>query len=107
MDEKKLVLACTYDGSNTNKSGITTLKFVFPASELAKYINVVMLLNNDIKTQADNGEGTKGIIGKTRFKTLRINREGDAILQLESMDVNFELLNECFEKNIRLCLVAK
>ena len=107
MDEKKMILSCTYDGSNTNKNGITTLKFNFPASEIAKYINVVMLLNSDIKAQIDNGDGSKGVIGKARFKTLRINREGDAVLQLESINVNFALLNECFEKNVRICLIAK
>lgn len=103
--KEKVVMNCMYDGCSTNKNGITTLKFSFPASEIGNYINVVKFLNVDVKALIDVG-GVKAKIGVCRVKNLRINREGDAVLQLETMELDFNALLDSFEKNIRLALVG-
>ena len=92
----KIKLQCQYDGANTTKNGITTLKFRCPFSEIINYINVVRCIGLNLKVGIVV-ENTKYLLTpQARFKNIRIDREGEAIVQIEAEIVNYaSIINAC------------
>lgn len=92
----KIKLQCQYDGANTTKNGITTLKFRCPFSEITSYINVVRCIGLNLKVGIVV-ENTKHLLTpQARFKNIRIDREGEAIVQIEAEIVNYaSIINAC------------
>lgn len=84
-----------YDGHSLSKNGKVDLKLVCDYSELVNYMQLVQMLNNDIKVTVKlSGEKKKPIkIGMFRLKQLNVSHDGSAKVSFSSTN-DFVEVNE-------------
>ena len=103
---EKVVIIGKYDGMTTNKDGISVLKFKFPFSEIVNYINTIKLIGLNIKLIAKTDQ-IKFKVGTARFKMLKLDREGEAQLQLEGEDFNYHDLQKVVDEQVTVCMLEE
>lgn len=98
-----------YNGHNIKASGAVTLSLKAMYSELTKTIQVLQMLNNDVKLTA-KVEGEKKEIGMFRVKNVIVDDDGESTLKFESISDYVEMnnLNSLVGKDeFKLLMVAK
>ena len=100
----KLVMTGTYDGCTTTKQGVSTIKFKFPYSEITNYIKCFYYLNVDLRLLERVGNDKKEI-GNVRLKTIRCDREGQAVISFEGEDLDLADIGMLVEKNVVVCII--
>lgn len=73
----------TFDNANTNSKGIAVMKFKFPFSEVANYIQLVTMVGKPLKGLVYTAEGDKMKLNSVMFKQLSVDRDGEAKFTLE------------------------
>ncbi len=77
-----------YNGHNVKSNTTVSLNFKAMYSELTKTIQVLQLLNNDVKIEAD-----KKPLGVFRVKNVSVSDDGESTLKFESMAEAVEMDN--------------
>lgn len=77
-----------YNGHNVKSNTTVSLNFKAMYSELTKTIQVLQLLNNDVKITADNKP-----LGVFRVKNVSVSDDGESTLKFESMAEAVEMDN--------------
>lgn len=73
----------TFDNANTNSKGIAVMKFKFPFSEVANFVQLVTVVGKPLKGMVYTAEGDKMKLGSVMFKQLSIDRDGEAKFTIE------------------------
>ena len=77
-----------YNGHNVKSNTTVSLNFKAMYSELTKTIQVLQLLNNDVKIEADGKP-----LGVFRVKNVSVSDDGESTLKFESMADAVEMDN--------------
>ena len=77
-----------YNGHNVKSNTTVSLNFKAMYSELTKTIQVLQLLNNDVKIEAD-----KKPLGVFRVKNVSVSDDGESTLKFESLAEAVEMDN--------------
>lgn len=77
-----------YNGHNVKSNTTVSLNFKAMYSELTKTIQVLQLLNNDVKIEADGKP-----LGVFRVKNVSVSDDGESTLKFESMADAVEMGN--------------
>lgn len=87
---KKIVIKefVKYNGHNVKSNTTIALNFKAMYSELTKTIQVLQLLNNDVKIEADGKP-----LGVFRVKNVSVSDDGESTLKFESMADAVEMDN--------------
>ena len=87
---KKIVIKqfVRYNGHNVKSNTTVSLNFKAMYSELTKTIQILQLLNNDVKIEADGKP-----LGVFRVKNVSISDDGESTLKFESMADAVEMDN--------------
>lgn len=102
-ENEMLTLIGTFDNVNVRNDGIVNMRLKFPYSEIAKY--TLLLLNIGIKLKAIiMAENEKIKLGNIIFKSLSINRDGEArfVIEGNSTEVQLEKIYLLLDKAIVL-----
>lgn len=97
-----------YNGHNIKASGAVNLSLKAMYSELTKTIQVLQLLNNDVKISA-KVEGEKMELGMFRVKNIIVDDDGESTLKFESINdyVEMDNLNKIIVKDeFKIMMVA-
>ena len=87
---KKIVIKqfVRYNGHNVKSNTTVSLNFKAMYSELTKTIQILQLLNNDVKIEADGKP-----LGVFRVKNVSVSDDGESTLKFESMADAVEMDN--------------
>jgi len=99
MKKIKIREVVGYNGHNVKANGIVLLNLKAMYSELVKTIQVLQLLNNDVKISVVKGKSEESL-GMFRVKNVNISDDGESILK-------FETLAEAAEMDVINSLVGK
>lgn len=99
MKKIKIREVVGYNGHNVKANGIVLLNLKAMYSELVKTIQVLQLLNNDVKISVVQGKSEESL-GMFRVKNVNISDDGESVLK-------FETLAEAAEMDVINSLVGK
>lgn len=99
MKKIKIREVVGYNGHNVKANGIVLLNLKAMYSELVKTIQVLQLLNNDVKISVVHGKSEESL-GMFRVKNVNISDDGESVLK-------FETLAEAAEMDVINSLVGK
>lgn len=93
-----------YNGHNVKSNTTVSLNFKAMYSELTKTIQVLQLLNNDVKITADEKP-----LGVFRVKNVSVSDDGESTLKFESMAdaVEMDNLNSLVTKEGEIVIVME
>lgn len=99
MKKIKIKEVVGYNGHNVKANGIVLLNLKAMYSELVNTIQVLQLLNNDVKITVVEGKNESSL-GMFRVKNVNVSDDGESVLK-------FETLAEAAEMDVINSLVGK
>lgn len=104
---EKIAIIGTFDNANVKKDGIAAMRFKFPFTEIANWSKLLLFVGSAMKILAvtDNNEKIK--LGKVYFKSLSIDKEGEAKLTVEGeaniMDMSkaYMMVEQCVKVYVK------
>lgn len=79
----KIKVTGSFNGITTKRDGVCDVKFKFPFSEIGSYSAFLVTIGEECKCQIEV-EGNNYVIPTAKFKTLKVDNEGEASLVLET-----------------------
>jgi hypothetical protein len=102
MEKKVLVKAiATYNGHNIKQSGSVDLSLVCPYDELANYIQLIQMLNNDVNLAIRMAGDKPFKLGMFKIKEIKVCDDGEGVIKFNSMTdfVEVDNLNKMVTKD--------
>lgn len=96
----KVTVFCTYNGHAIGNNGNVNLMLKSRYSELTSYIQLIQMLNNDVKISAKQGGKNPFGLGVWRIKDIKVDHDGEGQLKFNSMTDFVEVNNL---NNLVLC----
>ena len=84
MKKVKIREVVGYNGHNVKANGIVNLNLKAMYSELVNTIQVLQLLNNDVKISVVEGK-SENSLGMFRVKNVNISDDGESVLKFETL----------------------
>lgn len=110
-----------FDNANAKNNGVTTMRFKFPLSEIAKWSKLLLLINREVKAkvlvEVESEEGAENLkdgyasikLGNILFKTLSIDKDGEARFTVEGESETMDLssIYTMLDKEIKLVIKSE
>jgi hypothetical protein len=84
MKKIKIREVVSYNGHNVKSNGIVNLNLKAMYSELVNTIQVLQLLNNDVKISVVEGK-SENSLGMFRVKNVSVSDDGESVLKFETL----------------------
>ena len=84
MKKVKIREVVGYNGHNVKANGIVNLNLKAMYSELVNTIQVLQLLNNDVKISVVEGK-SENSLGMFRVKNVNVSDDGESVLKFETL----------------------
>ena len=84
MKKVKIREVVSYNGHNVKSNGVVNLNLKAMYSELVNTIQVLQLLNNDVKISVIEGK-SENSLGMFRVKNVSISDDGESVLKFETL----------------------
>ena len=84
MKKIKIREVVSYNGHNVKSNGIVNLNLKAMYSELVNTIQVLQLLNNDVKISVVEGK-SESSLGMFRVKNVSVSDDGESVLKFETL----------------------
>lgn len=84
MKKVKIREIVAYNGHNVKSNGVVNLNLKAMYSELVNTIQVLQLLNNDVKISVVEGK-SENSLGMFRVKNVSISDDGESVLKFETL----------------------
>jgi len=109
MERTILKIIGTFDNANVKSDNTATVRFKFPQSEIANYVQLLMLIGREVPCKVIPEEHDEAIkLGRVSFKQLSVDKDGEAkatfIGDLESMDISqlYVMNNQALEVQLKV-----
>lgn len=84
MKKVKIREVVSYNGHNVKSNGVVNLNLKAMYSELINTIQVLQLLNNDVKISVIEGK-SENSLGMFRVKNVSVSDDGESVLKFETL----------------------
>lgn len=84
MKKIKIREVVSYNGHNVKSNGVVNLNLKAMYSELVNTIQVLQLLNNDVKISVVEGK-SENSLGMFRVKNVSVSDDGESVLKFETL----------------------
>lgn len=84
MKKVKIREVVSYNGHNVKSNGVVNLNLKAMYSELVNTIQVLQLLNNDVKISVIEGK-SENSLGMFRVKNVSVSDDGESVLKFETL----------------------
>lgn len=110
-----------FDNANAKSNGTSSMRFKFPLSEIANWSQLLLLINREVKARVtvdvESSEGAENLkdnetaiikLGTIVFRSLSIDKEGEAKFTVEGDSVTMDLsqIYTMLDKEIKLVIKA-
>lgn len=91
--QTKVALVGNYGGHSVKINKIVSLNLKFPYSEIVNYVKTLQFISENITVKTRIGDGKPRQIGIFSFNGLKIDRDGEAVITLNSTHDCVEMQN--------------
>ena len=107
MAKSILNVECTYNGLSVARSGVTTIRFKAPFGEIVNYVNILGLIGLETQFAIRNDDNKFKKVGIVRIKSLNINKEGEANIQVYGENLDLPDISSMMEKVIKIGFIKE
>lgn len=106
MMSEKLIITGTFDTANVKKDGIAAVRFKFPFMEIANWVKLLTHVNAPGKMLVIPENGEKIKFGEVLFKSLSVDKDGEAKLTVEGEANSMDLsqTHTMIDKCVKVCI---